>query len=285
MTTVTDSIEPPIHLNPREADPKRWAALAVIAVAQLMVVLDASIVTIALPSAQRSLHISTDNRQWMVTAYTLAFGGLLLLGGRIADYVGRKRMFIIGLLGFAAASALGGAAVNAPMLFGARALQGAMAALLAPAALSLITVTFTEVKERATAFGVYGAIAGRRCGHRPDHGRHPHPVRLMALVPPGQRPDRHRHRGLSRCRSSGRARPTATPATTFPVRSRSPPAWSPWSTGSPRPPSTAGPPPARWRTSASPWCCWSPSWPSSSGPRTRSCRCGSCSTAPAVARS
>jgi EmrB/QacA subfamily drug resistance transporter len=160
MTTVTESITPPTHLNPREADPKRWFALAVIAVAQLMVVLDASIVTIALPSAQRSLHISTDNRQWMVTAYTLAFGGLLLLGGRIADYVGRKRMFIIGLLGFAAASTLGGVAVNAPMLFGARALQGAMAALLAPAALSLITVTFTEVKERATAFGVYGAIAG-----------------------------------------------------------------------------------------------------------------------------
>ena len=160
MTTVTDPVGPPTHLNPREADPKRWAALAVIAVAQLMVVLDASIVTIALPSAQRSLHISTDNRQWMVTAYTLAFGGLLLLGGRIADYVGRKRMFIIGLLGFAGASALGGAAINAPMLFGARALQGAMAAMLAPAALSLITVTFTEVKERATAFGVYGAIAG-----------------------------------------------------------------------------------------------------------------------------
>ena len=160
MTTITESVEPPTHLNPREADPKRWAALAVIAVAQLMVVLDASIVTIALPSAQKSLHISTDNRQWMVTAYTLAFGGLLLLGGRIADYVGRKRMFIIGLIGFAGASALGGAAVNAPMLFGARALQGAMAALLAPAALSLITVTFTEVKERATAFGVYGAIAG-----------------------------------------------------------------------------------------------------------------------------
>jgi EmrB/QacA subfamily drug resistance transporter len=141
-------------------DPNRWIALVVIAVAQLMVVLDASIVTIALPSAQRSLHISTDNRQWMITAYTLAFGGLLLLGGRIADYVGRKRAFIIGLLGFASASALGGVAVNAPMLFGARALQGAFAALLAPAALSLITVTFTEVKERAAAFGVYGAISG-----------------------------------------------------------------------------------------------------------------------------
>src|SRR5664280_657597 len=101
-----------------------------------------------------------DPKRWLVTAYTLSFGSLLLLGGRIADYTGRKRMFIIGLIGFAGASALGGAAVNAPMLFGARALQGAFGALLAPAALSLITVTFTEVKERSTAFGVYGAIAG-----------------------------------------------------------------------------------------------------------------------------
>jgi EmrB/QacA subfamily drug resistance transporter len=143
-----------------EPDPKRWLALGIIAVAQLMVVLDASIVTIALPSAQHALHISTANRQWVVTAYTLSFGGLLLLGGRIADYVGRKRVFVIGLLGFAGASALGGVSVNAAMLFGARALQGAFAALLAPAALSLISVTFVEVKERATAFGVYGAISG-----------------------------------------------------------------------------------------------------------------------------
>jgi EmrB/QacA subfamily drug resistance transporter len=160
VTTLTEHPDSPADSPVGSPDPKRWLALAVIAVAQLMVVLDASIVTIALPSAQRSLHISTDNRQWMVTAYTLAFGGLLLLGGRIADYAGRKRMFIIGLLGFAGASALGGAAINAPMLFGARALQGGFAALLAPAALSLITVTFTEVRERATAFGVYGAIAG-----------------------------------------------------------------------------------------------------------------------------
>jgi EmrB/QacA subfamily drug resistance transporter len=161
MSTLTEELgSPPNPLEADGPDPRRWLALAVIAVAQLMVVLDASIVTIALPSAQHALHISTDNRQWVLTAYTLAFGGLLLLGGRIADYVGRKRVFIIGLLGFAAASALGGAAVNAPMLFGARALQGAFAALLAPAALSLITVTFTEVKERATAFGVYGGISG-----------------------------------------------------------------------------------------------------------------------------
>jgi EmrB/QacA subfamily drug resistance transporter len=141
-------------------DSRRWLALAVIAISQLMVVLDASIVNIALPSAQRDLGITDADRQWVVTAYTLAFGGLLLLGGRIADYVGRKRMLIVGLLGFAGASALGGIAGSAELLFAARALQGAFAALLAPAALSLITVTFTEPKERARAFGVFGAVSG-----------------------------------------------------------------------------------------------------------------------------
>ncbi|HEY1650643.1 MAG TPA: MFS transporter [Acidimicrobiales bacterium] len=142
------------------ADPKRFRALAIIAIAQLMVVLDASVVIIALPSAQKALHISTANRQWMLTAYTLAFAGLLLLGGRIADYFGRKRMFVISLLGFGAASALGGLAQNAAMLFSARALQGAFAAIMAPAALSLLTVAFTEPKERARAFAVYGGISG-----------------------------------------------------------------------------------------------------------------------------
>lgn len=142
------------------ADPRRWWALVVIALAQLMVVLDATIVNIALPSAQSDLHISDGDRQWVVTAYTLAFGGLLLLGGRIADLVGRKRTFVIGLIGFAAASALGGAATGSAMLFGARALQGAFAALLAPSALSLLTTTFTHPKERGKAFGIYGALAG-----------------------------------------------------------------------------------------------------------------------------
>ncbi len=141
-------------------DPRRFRALGIIAIAQLMIVLDASVVTIALPSAQRALHISVANRQWALTAYTLAFGGLLLIGGRLADYLGRKRMFVISLLGFAAASALGGAAQDQAMLFGARALQGAFAAVMAPASLSLLTVTFTEAKERARAFGVYGAISG-----------------------------------------------------------------------------------------------------------------------------
>ena len=141
-------------------DPNRWKALLVIAIASLMVVLDASIVNIALPSAQKALHISNANRQWVVTAYSLAFGSLLLLGGRIADFVGRKKIFIIGLLGFAGASVLGGISSTQGLLFASRALQGAFGALLAPAALSLINVTFTVPKERARAFGVYGAISG-----------------------------------------------------------------------------------------------------------------------------
>ncbi len=135
-------------------------ALVVIAITQLMIVLDASVVIVALPSAQKALHISNADRQWVMTAYTLAFGSLLLLGGRIADYLGRRRMLIVGLLGFAASSALGGLAQTEAMLFGARALQGAFAALMAPSALSLLTITFTEPKERARAFGVYGAVAG-----------------------------------------------------------------------------------------------------------------------------
>jgi EmrB/QacA subfamily drug resistance transporter len=124
-----------------------------------MVVLDATIVNIALPSAQRDLGMSDGNRQWVITAYTLAFGGLLLLGGRIADLVGRRRTFVIGLIGFAAASALGGAAAAPGMLFGARALQGVFAAVLAPSALSLLTTTFTDSRERARAFGIYGTLA------------------------------------------------------------------------------------------------------------------------------
>jgi EmrB/QacA subfamily drug resistance transporter len=157
---MSDTAPAPDPASSDAPDPKRWLALGVIAVAQLMIVLDASIVNIALPSAQKDLHISDADRQWVVTAYTLAFGGLLLLGGRIADYTGRKRTFLIGLFGFAVASALGGIASSAGLLYAARGLQGAFAALMAPAALSLISVTFTLPKERATAFGVFGAISG-----------------------------------------------------------------------------------------------------------------------------
>ncbi|MFD8688653.1 MFS transporter [Streptomyces sp. NPDC059651] len=144
----------------RLPDPSRWKALAFIALAQLMVVLDATIVNIALPHAQTDLGITDANKQWVITAYALAFGGLLLFGGRIADLWGRKRTFVVGLIGFALASALGGAAQNQGMLFGSRALQGVFGALLAPAALSLLAVMFTDAKERAKAFGIYGAIAG-----------------------------------------------------------------------------------------------------------------------------
>jgi EmrB/QacA subfamily drug resistance transporter len=139
---------------------RRWLVLGVIALAQLMVVLDLTVMNIALPSAQRALHFTTVDRQWVVTAYTLAFGSLLLLGGRLADLLGRKTTFLIGLVGFAGVSAIGGASVNFAMLLIARACQGAFAALLVPAALSLLTTTFTEQKDRGKAFGIYGAIAG-----------------------------------------------------------------------------------------------------------------------------
>jgi EmrB/QacA subfamily drug resistance transporter len=142
------------------ADPRRWLALAVITIAQLMVVLDSSIVNIALPTLETELSISEANRQWVVTAYLLTFGGFLLLGGRIADYVGRKKIFLFGLGGFALASAIGGAANNLEVLLAARALQGLFAALMAPAALSIISLTFTEPAERAKAFGVYGGASG-----------------------------------------------------------------------------------------------------------------------------
>ncbi|WP_335979677.1 MULTISPECIES: MFS transporter [Streptomycetaceae] len=138
----------------------RWWVLAVIAIAQLMVVLDATVVNIALPSAQEALHFSDGNRQWIVTAYSLSFGSLLLLGGRLADLIGRKIVFLTGVVGFAAASALAGAAPNFAVLVSGRALQGLFGALLAPAALALLNTTFTDAKERAKAFGIYGAIAG-----------------------------------------------------------------------------------------------------------------------------
>jgi EmrB/QacA subfamily drug resistance transporter len=141
-------------------DPRRWWLLAIVAVAELMIILDIYVVNIALPSAQEALGIADASRHWVVTAYSIAFGGLLLLGGRIGDYWGRKRTFALALVGFGAASALGGAASSQGLLFGARALQGAFAALMAPAILSLLTVTFSDPRERTKAFGVWGAVAG-----------------------------------------------------------------------------------------------------------------------------
>src|SRR3954462_9877891 len=131
----------PPETNPHHE--RRWLILGVIAMAQLMVVLDATIVNIALPSAQEALHFGDDSRQWIVTAYALAFGSLLLLGGRLGDLFGRKWAFIGGLLGFAVASAIGGTAQSFGVLVGSRALQGVFGAVLAPAALSLLTTTFT----------------------------------------------------------------------------------------------------------------------------------------------
>ncbi|MEU4432135.1 MFS transporter [Nocardia rhamnosiphila] len=138
----------------------RWWVLAVLGVAQLMVVLDATVVNIALPEAQRDLGFDDASRQWVITGYALAFGSLLLLGGRLSDLFGRRNTFIVGLIGFSVASAVGGTATNFEMLVAARVGQGVFGALLAPAALSLLTVTFTEPSERAKAFGIFGAVAG-----------------------------------------------------------------------------------------------------------------------------
>src|ERR1700743_3169641 len=135
MSSSTDTTNSP--------DPRRWLILAVIAIAQLMVVLDISVVNIALPSAQTALHFSDTGRQWIVTAYALSFGSLLLFGGKLGDLFGRKTTFVVGLLGFAVVSAIGGAATSFIMLVVARACQGAFGALLAPAALSLLTTTFS----------------------------------------------------------------------------------------------------------------------------------------------
>jgi EmrB/QacA subfamily drug resistance transporter len=162
MTEPITVGEPAGLAESHEAGPGslRWWVLAVVGLAQLMVVLDATIVTIALPSAQHDLGFSNADRQWIVTAYSLGFGSLLLLGGRLSDLTGRRRMFLIGLVGFAGASALGGASTGFAMLVIARAVQGAFGAMLAPAALSILTTTFEEPGDRAKAFGVYGAIAG-----------------------------------------------------------------------------------------------------------------------------
>src|SRR5713101_622494 len=143
-----------------DREPNRWAVLALLSVAQLMVVVDATIVTIAIPSAQEALHFSTQSRQWIVTAYALAFGSLLLLGGKLGDLFGRKWALIAGLVGFSIASAIGGLAQSFGVLVAARTLQGAFAALLAPSALGLLTVTFEGSPDRRTAFGIFGAIAG-----------------------------------------------------------------------------------------------------------------------------
>jgi EmrB/QacA subfamily drug resistance transporter len=160
MTTTAHVQDNPPAGTAADRHSGRWWALVVLAIAQLMVVLDATVVNIALPTAQHDLGFSDSGRPWVVTGYALAFGSLLLLGGRLSDIVGRKRMFLIGLVGFALASALGGAANGIEMLIIARVLQGIFGAALAPAALSLLSVTFTDPAERGKAFAIFGAISG-----------------------------------------------------------------------------------------------------------------------------
>lgn len=140
-------------------DSRRWWMLAFVGLSQLMIVLDTTVVNIALPAAQAELSLSTANRQWVVTAYTLAFGSLLLLSGRLGDRFGQRRLLVVGLVGFAIASLAAGAAPDFVVLAAARAAQGMFAALLAPAGLALVTKTFVDVRERARAFGVFGAIS------------------------------------------------------------------------------------------------------------------------------
>nr|WP_240979857.1 MFS transporter [Streptomyces sp. HNM0574] len=146
--------------EPAAPPPRRWWALCVLGLAQLMIMLDGTVVNVALPSLQQQLHLSDGDRPWVLTSYTLAFGGLLLLAGRIADHAGRRRVFVTGLAGFALASAAGGAAPTAGVLFAARAAQGACAALLAASALALVTTTFPDLRERRRALAVFGALGG-----------------------------------------------------------------------------------------------------------------------------
>src|ERR1700744_1413607 len=155
--------------RPAEND-HRWLILVIVAIAQLLVVLDATVVNIALPSAQRALGFPNSDRQWVVTAYALAFGSLLLLGGRLGDMFSRKWVFITGLAGFAVSSAIGGAAVSFEMLVVARTLQGAFGAILAPSALGTLVSTFQDPRERGRAFGVFGSVAAGGGGVGPILG-------------------------------------------------------------------------------------------------------------------
>jgi EmrB/QacA subfamily drug resistance transporter len=154
-----DPVSSPTQGRPAAPTDRRWLVLVVVAVAQLMVVLDSTVVNIALPSAQRALGFPNSDRQWVVTAYALAFGSLLLVGGRLGDMYSRKWVFITGLVGFAVSSALGGAAVSFEMLVAARTLQGAFGAILAPSALGTLVSTFQDPRERGRAFGVFGSVA------------------------------------------------------------------------------------------------------------------------------
>ena len=261
---------------------RRWLVLGVIGIAQLMVVLDLTIMNIALPSAQRALHFTAVDRQWVITAYTLSFGSLLLPGGRLADLLGRKVTFLTGLVGFAGVSAIGGASVNFAMLVTARACQGAFAALLVPSALSLLTTTFTAPKDRGKAFGIYGAIAvaggavGLLLGGALTQylsWRWTLYVNLIfaAVAFAGER-----------CCWPA-SRPGSSPSWTSPACCWSPARCSAWSTGSPTRPRTAGTPPPPTGSSPPAWCSAWRSRPGRAGPPTRCCRPAWYSTATAAA--
>lgn len=162
MTTTVGS--PRLPSDPAAPDPRRWWVLAAVATAQLMIGLDLTIMNIALPSVQRSLDLSDPGRQWVITIFALGYGGLLLLGGRLSDLLGRRRSLMIGLTGFALASALGGAAVNPAMLLTSRALQGVFGALLTPSVLATLAAAFPTPAERGKAFGIYGTVMGSSSG-------------------------------------------------------------------------------------------------------------------------
>src|SRR3954470_10487528 len=149
-----------VHAENHSRQQSKWLALTVLALAPFMVVLDVTIVNVALPSIQDALGFSADGLQWVVNAYTLTFGGLLMLGGRMSDLLGRRRVFVAGMVLFALASLAAGLAPSAGVLIAARAVQGVGAALLSPAALALVTVTFTPGRERNLALGIWGALAG-----------------------------------------------------------------------------------------------------------------------------
>ena len=262
---------------------RKWLVLALLAMAQFVVVLDASIVNVALPSIGKDLNFSQENLAWVVNAYVLTFGGFLLLGGRMADLLGRRRVFIIGLIVFAAASLAGGLAESEAQLVIARAVQGLGAALLSPAALSIVTNTFAEGSERNKALGVWGAVAGSGgaagvlLGGVLTDGLGWQWV-LYVNVPIGIVAALLAPRLITESRAEGSARSTS------PARSRSPPACRCSSTRSSTRTALAG---ARARPSASspsPRPSTRPSWRSSCARRRRSCRSGSSATAPRPAR-
>ena len=231
-------------------------ALALLAMVQFVIVIDASIVNVALPSIGAHLHFSRDNLTWVVNAYTLTFGGFLLLGGRMADLLGRRRMFMLGLVVFSFASLAGGLAQSETWLIVARAVQGLGAAIVSPAALSIITTTFADGAERNRALGIWGAVAGRRRRRRGAAGRDPDQRAELALGAVRQRPDRadRRRAGPAHARARAAAKRPATRSTS-PERWPSPPGWRCSCTPSSTRSTSAGGRPGRSSAWPRPWCC------------------------------